>query len=818
MPNLRRHLFTLVLVLATAPVFAGCGRPEHAGLPPDVRRELQAGRSALNGWIAESRSGVVPSDEHVIALGYTERLRLGLGSPFRLLESVLRDPRLSDETRHQLGWALLSRMLTGDSYEVDAAALDRVGLGHITSWPGLGAHHLRIIENAVAESRDPRGGELAVRLAYKLAAMEGSLPASAPRFAARTAAMIRDRELARRDAARLLRSAEAAQGDPLRAIARWRSERWFLVESPLLEPLTPEVEREALELAPRLAQALRLLPPRLADLTTSRPNAPDVRPTLLTRPVAARLAELADSLNMPPQAPVAIAGRTYRQELEHAPWLGEAERERRVQFSEARSEERFAAAYAQLQRRSPFDAAPSLTALWAAVALRPYAQEAVWFPGFGGPTTREMEERFGFAYVRFADDVPAEWRPYFRSMLETSVRDMQRVLPALDLRGLGIRFGPARAGETTLAMHDPRIRELVLPPGSSAGTIAHEIAHDLDWQVALRRYRVRGDYASDRAVRLSEDRFASRVRNLAPDVAEATSEPLHSHAQRPAENFARAVDWFVAASLASQGRTNGYLSSVQDDFLTGYGTVRPPDITGRAGDALINILDEVAPLYPETRDWFLRSYGSSRTMSSYDLLRKISEVQLPDVTDARVSVVASHAVAVDPVFSAIADARSSGFEAIDEWVCRAPGGAQDKRLEQARRTLVVEGASARARGVAMQRARLLNGDAGVRFVARRFFGTPWPTVQLDESVEEVLDELVGQARAVASIEVPRPTRGFELLSSLAYCGTLAVAPRRAPAGSTAAVASAPRQQPGLMPAVRTASALRAAPAGRGPAR
>jgi hypothetical protein len=67
---------------------------------------------------------------------------------------------------------------------------------------------------------------------------------------------------------------------------------------------------------------------------------------------------------------------------------------------------------------------------------RRIAQEPVWFPGFGGPTARELEERFGLAYVRFADDVPAEWRPYYRGMLESAVRDMQRVLPALDLRGL----------------------------------------------------------------------------------------------------------------------------------------------------------------------------------------------------------------------------------------------------------------------------------------------------------------------------------------------------------------------------------------------
>jgi hypothetical protein len=766
--NVRRHL--LIPLLAMAALLAACGGLDQAGLSPDVRRELETGRYALNGWIAQSRAGLMPADEAVIALGYAERLRLGMGSPFRLVEAAMRDPRLSDDVREQLAWALLYRTLNGNSYEVDPVALDRAGLGHVTSWPGLGLHHLQLIENAVSESRDPRSGELAVRLAYKLAMMEGSLPQGATRFATRAAAMVRDRELARRDAVRLLRSAEAVQGDPLRALVRWRTERWFEVEAPAMQPLAADGEREALELAPKLAQALRLLTPRLAGATATRPSGPDVRPSLLSPAVAERLAAISDSLNMPPQAPIAIATRMYARELELAPWLTDEKRARRVALLEARDEERFVAALGQLERSSPFDAAPSLAAVWAAVALRPYGQEAVWFPGFGGPTTRELEERFGFAYVRFADDVPADWRPYLRTLLETSVRDMQRVLPALDLRGLGIRFGQAPAGATTLAMHDPRARELILPPGSSAGTIAHEIAHDLDWQVALRRYRVRGDYASDRAVR-GTDRFAARVRNLGPHAAamEAGGELLHAHAQRPAENFARAVDWFVAASLASQGRTNGYLSSVQDDVLTGYGTVRPPDITGRAGDAIINILDEVAPLYPETRAWFLKSYGSGRILHSYDLVRKISEIQLPQAREVRGSAAASPALATDPVFSAIIAARTRGFDAIDSWMCMAPAGARDARLEQARRMLVVEGAAARARGVALQRARLLSGDAGVRWMARRFFGTPWPGQELDEAAEALLEELVAQAREMSSVEARRPAQNFELLSSPGHC-------------------------------------------------
>jgi hypothetical protein len=766
MPNLRRHL--ILIALACAAAFSGCGRPEHAGLAPDVRRELEQGRATFGHWIQDARAGADLPDEAVIGLGYAERLRLGLGSPFRLVETVLRDPRLTEPVKREVAWGLLSLMLSGEAYEVDPITLDRAGLGGISSWPGLGRHHLQLIESAITESRDPRAGEQAVRLAYQLAAMEGSLPAQAPLYATRAAALIRDRELARADVARLLRSAEVVHGDPLSAISKWRSERWLRVESPGLTALSEESEREALELAPKLAQTLRMLRPRLGDVTAQRQDQPDVHVSYLTTATARRLTAIADSTNMPPQAPIAIASRTYRVELLEQPWLTEAERASREAFAGTATEEEFVAAYAQLERLSPVDAAPSLAAVWAAVALRPSAQEPVWFPGFGGPTARELEERYGFSSVRFADDVPAEWRPYFRTQFERAVQDMQRVLPALDLRGLAVRFSDVNRGGT-LAMHDPKARVLILPPGSSAGTVAHEVAHDLDWQVALRRYRVRGDYASDRASRAGTDRLAARVRDLSPSAAlNVGDDRAGAHARRPAENFARAVDWFVAASLASQGRTNGYLSSIQDHVLTGYGTVRPPDISGRGGDALINILDDVAPLYPETRDWFLRTYGTGRAHNSFDLIRGMAEVELPDPTPAGVLAGADNqdvAAALD----ALVSARGRGFEAIDEWMCRAPAGAHNSELEQLRRRLVAEAAAARARGVALQHAQRLHGAEGARWVAHQLYGGPWPTQTLDEGMKELLAEVVNNARQVERIEVRSAVPTFDLLRLPTHC-------------------------------------------------
>ncbi|NIP81743.1 MAG: hypothetical protein GWM90_22010, partial [Gemmatimonadetes bacterium] len=229
-------------------------------------------------------------------------------------------------------------------------------------------------------------------------------------------------------------------------------------------------------------------------------------------------------------------------------------------------------------------------------------QERPWFPGFGGPTRTDLEDRFGLASIEFPDSVPSHWRPYYRRMLKSGLADLQRILPSLDVRGLAIRFEGREGSPGTLAVHDPGTRTLYVPPQTGAGTLAHEIAHDMDWTTAVRRYRVRGDYGTDRAVRLSDERLAGVLRGLSTTALIPPGDPAQppTHANRPAEVFARSMDWFVAVALAREGRINGYLSSVQDEVLTGYGTVAPPDVTGTAGQALMALLDEVAPVYPET--------------------------------------------------------------------------------------------------------------------------------------------------------------------------------------------------------------------------
>src|SRR5688500_9286824 len=112
--------------LAAVLCASGCQPETERRLTQGTRRELELGRVSAQAWQDSARSAEV-SEAAAIAVGYLERLRLGLVSPFRLIDYALADPRLDEATRHRVAYALLARALDGDSYEIDPVALDRAG-------------------------------------------------------------------------------------------------------------------------------------------------------------------------------------------------------------------------------------------------------------------------------------------------------------------------------------------------------------------------------------------------------------------------------------------------------------------------------------------------------------------------------------------------------------------------------------------------------------------------------------------------------------------------------------------------------------------
>lgn len=785
-----RHLGRLFLFVLVALLAAGCSRDAGDEPTVDSARLLTDGRREAVHWIVAGRQEAV-SPELAVQLGYLERHRLGLGSPFRLIEFLLNDPRLNESARRRTAWALLARTLDGQGYQLDPTVLDLVGATGAEWMAGVGRYHLRLIENLISEAPDPRSGELAVRLAYALAAAEGSVSPAAPLVVAQTAALARDRELARRDAKRLVRAAQEEGSDPLDLLVDWRTDRAFEVEAPPLTPLPAESEREAIEFALRLVRTVERLGPRLVANGQTTRQMWSGSGSLLGPEAARVLAEVAEEFEAPPRTPVVAAVRAQGRDGGTG-WLEEGEREAWDRFlTRARDEEGLAAEYALLLESVPDAAmAAGSVVLSAAVGMRTYAQEKIWFPGFGGPSARELEDGFGLAAVRFDPDVPAAWRPFYRGVLADALTELQRVLPSLNVRGLAFHFGSRRGGEATLALHDPLRRTIYLSPETGMGTLAHEVAHDLDWQVALRRFRVRGDYASDRVVRERGGPMAGALQRLStatlrPPVPGDPASVIH--AQRPAEVFARSVDWFVLVSLAREGRSNGYLTSAQDGLLTGYGTVRPPDIGGDAGQALVAILDEIAPVYPETRDWFLRSYGPNRTPTAYDLVRRILETELEGeglalewVAEGAEEVGAEvpHAPplgiagAVRERFRTLTAVRGAALAMTDARWCRTPGESYDSGLALARRRLVARAAEARGRGVAIHYAGLLAGHEGREWISGSFFRGEDADTGLDSLSIAFLDEMAAEVRRLGEVRVEGRAGEWPGLAAPGYLASL----------------------------------------------
>jgi hypothetical protein len=633
---------------------------------PDARAELTRAVALYDSLAVAAANPAAVTADGALALGYLERLRLGLGSPFRLVDQARQDPRLLPATRHTVAWALLGHTLAGDSYEIEPSVLEGGAADGAVAGRGapFGAWHLRLIDRAITTAADPRAGELAVRLGYALGRGERSVSGAVAVTSAQAAALLRDRELARRDAVRLLDAARDSQVDPLLLVAAWRAERRVEVERPALaEAPGAALEAQALERGERIAEELR----RFDDVARLARAARDTgtvdaasaawidssfaplvvhaegasrRGGWLPAAAAARLADLAAVRGAPPMSAVVMAVRQQRGRIVPArDSLPPASALARTRFeSRALNEETLAAEASLLTAAGGAGRATDVAVLAAAVALRAYAQEPVWFPGFPAPTVAEAKERYELAALSFDRSVPVAWRPYYLRMLASSIEDLRRVFPSLTLRGAGIHFGESVLRDTALALHDPGTRTIFLPVATGSGTIAHEIAHDLDWQAARRHRRLRGDYLTDRAVRDGRGRLAAAISGLTTNalaVPAAANNFRPGPTHRPTEVFARSVDWFVAAALAREGRANGYLSTVQDEVLTGYTLVAAPSAAGRAGQALADALDDMTDVPPETRAWFVGRYGTGRDVDAYERLRDV--LVLPRATRGAVS-------------------------------------------------------------------------------------------------------------------------------------------------------------------------------------
>jgi hypothetical protein len=397
--------------------------------------------------------------------------------------------------------------------------------------------------------------------------------------------------------------------------------------------------------------------------------------------------------------------------------------------------------------------ASAMAVLSSAVAVRTLAQTAPWFEGMPGPTAADMITEFGLSGVTFARSVPSAWRPYYLRELQSGLRDMQRVFPIQSFAGLGIRFGTDALRDSALALHDPRTRTLQLSIATSGGTLAHELSHDIDWQASRRMFASGGGYNSDRVVREQTGALASSLKSLGEArpfraFSGAGSAPPSG---RPAELFARGTDWFVASVLAQQGRMNGFLSAIGDGSLAGYAAGAPTAVGPTATTSLVSAIEAMVYVPDSVRASFEATWADPESLDPTFLVRRI--------LDARLTWYA----ATTP-----RNALEAFSAATNPQLC-----LDDRSPEaRARKDLLIEAVDARARGLALRRARSLLWDGRAPWANSLLGRAPWsPTLG-----ERVLDGL--RKSIVVSLADVKPTQGVlpftppTFLSNAASCSII----------------------------------------------
>jgi hypothetical protein len=441
--------------------------------------------------------------------------------------------------------------------------------------------------------------------------------------------------------------------------------------------------------------------------------------------------------DMPPLAAIMIAVRSYSGSMRSG-W--DSDRLTRIRFVDRVSnEETLAAEYALLTAHAAEAVAEAdATILTAGVALRPFAQERAWLPGETAPSVRDIQARFGVT-VTYDPGAHQNWRPFFQRTLEFALLDMRRVLPGFDPRGLRVHFGTSPLGDRALALHDPIRRTIYFPPASHSGVMAHEFAHDLDWQAAKRAYGGTGWYRTDHALRQSVDKLAGALRQMASATRADSANGRMTGVARPTEVLARNVDWFVSASLAREGRVNGHLSAAQDPVLTGYASAITPEAARDGGSATLRALDGLTSVPEVTRSWFSELFGEERRLSVHEAVRRVLEAPID-----RINVEGK--TTFGPWNSRSLDEDMGPMMGTGTWTCLVESFAGSSDDVGTVHAVVQYAAESRARGVLRQwadfaRRRPYASPPRLRALT----GAPWNPAIADSTLQEIRDAILWNA-------------------------------------------------------------------------
>jgi hypothetical protein len=322
----------------------------------------------------------------------------------------------------------------------------------------------------------------------------------------------------------------------------------------------------------------------------------------------------------------------------------------------------------------------------------------------------------------------------------------------VSFQGLRIKFGTDPLPDSALAMHDPSTRTLQLSVFTSSGTLAHELSHDLDWQTARRMYADGGGYSTDRAVRDRRGPLAASVRGLgeARVVRSFTGLPSSPATERPVELFARSADWFVASMLALHGKSNGFLTAVQDPLLAGYAAGAPAAVGTVGVTSLLDAIEQMTYISDTARVAFEEAWANPRTLDPTILVRRVIETPV------------SWRFAVGRPVRAVLPA------SLEPGVCSL--GTSDET--KARRRLLALTVDARARGSLLRRAKFYPASMRYGWANSVLGAAPWNNELGDALVRSLQMSVVNELTTSLNAQGVVPLVPAIFLSNDASCSAI----------------------------------------------
>jgi hypothetical protein len=270
--------------------------------------------------------------------------------------------------------------------------------------------------------------------------------------------------------------------------------------------------------------------------------------------------------------------------------------------------------------------------------------------------------------------------------------------------------------------------------------MAHEFAHDLDWQAARREYGGTGWYRTDHALRQSVDKLAGAVRLMASATRSDSIGGRMTGVARPTEVLARNVDWFVSASLAREGRINGHLSAAQDPVLVGYASAITPEAARDGGTATLRALDGLTSIPAPTRSWFSELFGAERRLTVHEAVRRVLEAPL-----ARVNLATRPALS--PWLEPESFAQHVGISPSSRsWACLVEVFMGERDEDGTIQEVMRQAADSRARGVIHQLAEFArNRPSASPSRLRALNGAPWDPAIEASTHRELRDAILWKA-------------------------------------------------------------------------